>query len=146
MVFRSYTAAQLFTNFSAFHFAWNPKNKYDLVWLHNDAIHDQSSTFMNRIQNQTIPAHTPKTISLISTMILSSHLGLPLPNGLCHSCFPLQLRINFSLRHFFIHLICPLSLVPITSSSVCPPAHPYKVTAITTRVRKPLLIQGIASQ
>jgi len=79
-------------------------------------------------------------------MIVSSHLGLPLPNSLCHSRFPLQLRINFSLRHFFIHLIRPLCLVPITSSTACPPAHPYKVTASTTRVRKRLLIQGTASQ
>ena len=148
MVFRSYTTAQLSTNLSAFQFAWKPKNKYNLVWLHNVAIRGQSSTLMNRIQNQTIPAHKPKPSSLISTstMILSSHFGLPLPNSLCHSRFPLQLRINFSLRHFFIHLIHPLSLVPIASSSVCPPAHPYKVTAFTTRVRKPLLIQGTASQ
>ena len=67
---------------------------------------------------------------LISTMILSSHLGLPLPNSLCHSRFLLQLWINFPLRNFFIHLIPPLPLVPISSSAVCPPAHPYKVNSI----------------
>ena len=64
-------------------------------------------------------------------MILSSLLGLPLPNSLCHSRFPLQLMINFSLRNFFIHQIRPLPVVPISSSAVCPPAHPYKPCAKT---------------
>lgn len=114
----------------------------------------QPRTLMARILNQTITTQIPKPISLRSTITVSSHRGLHLPVSSLH-VFPLKFRMHFSLCiFFFIHLIRPPSLVPISSSAVCPPtsssyvplSHPHKVMAFTTRVRKPFLIQGKARQ
>jgi hypothetical protein len=38
-------------------------HKCDIAWFNPDVIHVHTSTITHRILNQTIPAHTPKSIS-----------------------------------------------------------------------------------